>query len=177
MATKVAYSDDYVEKLFQYWYANGSPIASEFIKMIERDNVVDEHGRHPTETTVDMWFYEKGFRARKDLLDARVATQIDDDLVALKVNMLKEQAAGFRAIRQKAEKFLLETDFDSSSAAVNAFIRSSQEERVALGLSKTIQKLAALDDDGLVEQVRQLAARVSGDIIDMDDVEDKDTEQ
>lgn len=171
------YSDDYIEKLFQYWYANGSPTASQFHKTIEQNpDLHDEYGRIPSFVALSDWFTDREFRSRKDLLDAKVQTAIDDDLVALKVNMLREQAAAFRAVRSKALNHLLETDFDSSSAAVTAFIKASQEERIAVGLSKTIQKMAEMDNDSLVEQVRQLASRVGG-VIDMDEVETEDAEE
>lgn len=171
---KAPYDDNYIEALFQYWYSHGSPVASEFAKMLERDQVKDEHGRIPTEITLGNWLNERGFRARKDLLDARVSSEVDNDLVALKIQTLREQAAGFRAVRQKALDFLLANDFDSSASAVTAFIKASQEERVAHGLSKAIQKIAAMDDDALIQQVRSLASRVSGDMIDMEDVPDKE---
>lgn len=173
---KAPYDDNYIESLFQYWYQHGSPVASEFAKMLERDQVKDSHGRIPTEITLGNWLNEKGFRARKDLLDAKVSSQIDDDLVNLKIQTLREQAAGFRAVRQKALDFLLANEFDSSSSAVNAFIRASQEERVAHGLSRAIQKIAAMDDDALVQQVRQLASEVSGEVIDMEDVSGSEEE-
>lgn len=180
MKEKIAipYTDAYIEKLFDYWYAHGAPSPKYFYAVVEKTaELHDEHGRCPSAATLNAWIIEKNFRARKDLLDARVATQIDDELVAMKVNMLKEQAADFRAVRQKAAKHLLDEEFDSSSAAVNAFIRAAQEERIAVGLSKTIQKMAELDDDGLLRQVKELAAQVSGEIIDVADLPDSAEEE
>lgn len=177
MSKLIIYSNTYIEKVFQFWYSIGCPSASELYRSMNGDeNMKDEYGRIPNSTTLSSWMDEKGFRSRADLLDAKAATQIDNELVALKVNMLREQAADFRAIRKKAAKFLLESDFDSSSAAVNAFIRSSQEERIAHGLSKAVQKIAVMDDDDLLKQVRELASKVSGDILDVDEVEDENAE-
>lgn len=173
----VTYSDDYAERLFQVWYQMGSPKPTAFYKFLtenEKDSK-DEYGRIPSLATLEGWIYDKLWMARKDLLDAKVATKIDDDLVALKVNMLREQAAAFRAIRQKAAAFLLENDFDSSASAVQALVKGSQEERIAYGLSKTIQKMSAMDDDELIKTVRELAAK-TGEVLDAADVEEDDEE-
>lgn len=171
----VAYSTEYMEKLFEVWYKLGCPQATAFHRYLESNFEAskDAYGRLPGINTLESWANE-GWLARKDLLDARVATHIDNELVALKVNMLREQAAAFRQVRQKAQKFLMENDFDTSAAAVSAFIKASQEERVALGLSKTIQKLAEMDDDELMQNVKQLASKVSNVIDASEVVEDED---
>ncbi len=177
MANNV-YTDEYIEKLFEFWYANGAPPATSLHKaIIQNKDLQDEQGRCPSAATITLWLSEKGFYARKDLLDAKVATKIDEDLVALKVNALREQAALFRQIRIKAANHLLETDFDSSSAAVNAFIRASQEERISLGLSRTIQKMAGMDDDDLLRHVKELASRVSGDVLTGEEVSVEEDEE
>lgn len=173
MLTKaVVYSDDYVEKLFNAWYKMGCPSPAIFHEYLEEhpEDSKDEFGRIPGKPTLITWYNEKLWLARKDILDARVQTQLDDDLVALKVNMLREQAAAFRAVRQKALEFLLNHDFDTSASAVSAFVKASQEERIAFGLSKTIQKMSEMDDEALTQAVKELAAKTGG-ILDAEEVE------
>lgn len=174
-----AYSDAYIEQCFQAWYEND---CLSIRKYHESDFLPkDEHGRIPHFNTLASWFDERGWWVRKDALDAQVSVQIDDKLVAQKVMMLEEQAATYRQIRKKAAEHLLENPFDSSAAAVSALVKSSQEERIVRGISKTIQRLAEIGDEELMKEIKQLAERAGADIIDMDDVleeaEDADTNQ
>lgn len=152
------YSDTYIEKYFMAWYEAGCPPLKSFA---ESKAPEDENGRRPMWITVYGWSTERGWHQRRDVLDARVATQIEDELVSLKVNMLKEQAAAFRAVRQRAFEHIDEHGFDSSASAVAAFIKSAQEERIVLGVSKTIQKLAEMDDEELTQVVKELGERAS----------------
>lgn len=160
------YSDIYIEKCFMAWYEAGCP----GIKGFAQDVPLDEMGRKPIWTTIYNWVTEGGWYERRDVLDARVANQIEDELVSLKVNMLKEQAAAFRAARQEAFKHIMEHGFDSSASAVAAFIKSAQEERIVLGVSKTIQKLAEMDDEELTQVVKELGERASVTTLEAEEV-------
>lgn len=161
----VPYSDAYQEKCFAAWYSAGCPSIRKFLEIIPED----ELGRKPGLTNLSFWFDEGGWWIRKDELDARASEKLDDELVAQKVMMLKEQAATYRQIRKKAAEHLMENPFDSSAAAVSALVKSSQEERIVRGISKTIERLAELGDEELMKEVRQLAERAGADIIDADE--------
>ena len=150
------------------WYENQCPSIRQYLDAGYFPP--DELGRKPSLTTLASWFDERGWWIRKDELDARASLQIDDQLVAQKVMMLKEQAALYRQIRKKAAEHLLENPFDSSAAAVSALVKSSQEERIVRGISRTIERLAELGDDELMKEIKQLAERAGADIIDMDEV-------
>lgn len=160
------YSDTYIEKCFVAWYSAGCPSIRKFAEMAPPD----ENGRKPMWLTVSNWMTEGDWWQRRDVLDARAANQIEDELVSLKVNMLKEQAAAFRAVRQKAFEHVLENGFDSSASAVAAFIKSAQEERVVLGVSKTIQRLAEMDDEELTQVVKELGERASTTTLEAEEV-------
>jgi hypothetical protein len=121
---------------------------------------------------VEAWVTERGWRERADVLDARAETKIDDDLVALKVNALRKQASQAAAVREKSLNYILDNEFDSSASAVSAFFKAAELERVTLGISKTIQKLSEMDDDEVLQTVKELAERAGGNIIDADTPEE-----
>ena len=172
--TAIAYDEQYIEQIFVFWYNSGRiPPA----KLIEIENCPkDQFGRIPVRRIVEAWVNERGWRERADVLDARAATQIEDELVALKVNMLRKHAAQAAEVRQKAFDYILDTGFDSSASAVSAFLKSAEMERMAVGLSKTIQKLAEMDDDEVMQTVKELAERAGLTIIDVANTPEEDAE-
>lgn len=167
------YSDDYVEQCFQVWYLNGSPSIKKLVDLVPK--TLD--GKSPTHATLENWMYERGWYQRRDELDAKAQTQIDNVLVATKVAMLQTQAAYFKDIAKKAYEQLIEEKFDSSASAVAALIRASQEERKVRGISAAIEKLAMMDDDEVMEEIRKLAERAeSTEILDMGETSGEDAE-
>lgn len=161
------YDENYIEQMFYFWYNNERQPAVKLVKMPECPK--DIHGRIPSPPVLSQWVNERAWRERGDVLDARVATQIDDELVALKVNMLRKQAAQAAEIRQKSFDHILENGFDSSASAVSAFIKASELERLSLGVSRTIQQLAEMDDEEVERTVRELSERAGADVIDVAD--------
>lgn len=166
------YSENYVEEVFVFWYNSGRLPAT---KLIELENCPkDQFGRIPVRRVIEAWVNERGWRERADVLDARAATQIEDELVALKVDALRRQAAQAKEVAQKAFDHLVEYPFDSSASAVSAFLKASEMELRTLGISKTIAKLAEMDDDEVLQTVKELAERAQGTILDVDDVPEQE---
>lgn len=170
----IPYGEDYIEQMFVFWYSSGRISPSKLIEL--EDCPKDKFGRIPVRRIVEAWLNERGWRERADVLDARAATQIEDELVALKVNALRKQAAQANEVRQKAFDHLMNNEFDSSASAVSAFLKSAELERITLGISKTIAKLAEMDDDEVLQTVKELAERASSTIIDADETIDEDAE-
>lgn len=159
------YSETYIESCFTAWYSNAFPDITSFVKSNKFPK--DEHGRQPPRGIIYKWVEERGWFERRDVLDAKAITQIEDELVALKVNALRQQAAQAKVIRNKAFEYFLEHEFDSSASAVSAFKMATETERITLGISKTIQRLAEMDDDEVMETVKQLAERAGATIVDV----------
>lgn len=164
----VPYDQDYIEQMFVFWYNSGRLPATKIIELPECPK--DQFGRIPVRRIVEAWVNERGWRERADVLDAQVETKINDELVALKVSMLRKQAAQAAAVRQKAFDHILEFPFDSSASAVSAFLKSAELERLSLGMSRTIEKLAEMPDDEVLRNVKELAERAGADIIDVAEV-------
>lgn len=153
----VVYDEDYIKKVFVFWYETGRPTVKQ---LLEYENFpADQFGRKPVAKVVNAWINERGWREYADALDAQVETQINDELVAMKVAMLRHQASQAKAIKEKAVDFILENGFDSSASAVAGFKVASEIERLTIGLSKTIERLAEMSDDEVLQSVRELSER------------------
>jgi hypothetical protein len=164
----IPYGENYIEEMFVFWYNSGRIPPAKLIELEECPK--DQFGRIPVRRIVEAWVNERGWRERADILDARAATQIEDELVALKVNALRKQAAQAAEVRQKAFEHIIDNPFDSSASAVSAFLKSAELERITLGMSKYIERLSQMDDDELMQSVKELAERAGSTIIDADSV-------
>lgn len=170
----VPYGEDYIQQMFVFWYNSGRLPPAKLIDLPECPK--DKFDRIPVRRIVEAWLNERGWREQADVLDARVMTQIEDDIVALKVAALRKQASQAAEVRQKAFEHIIEYPFDSSASAVSAFMKASEMERLTLGISKTIAKLAEMDDDEVLREVKELAERAgSTNIIDASEVEDAES--
>jgi hypothetical protein len=172
----IPYDENYIETMFAFWYNSGRIPAS---KIIVLENCPkDQFDRIPSRRVLEAWVNERAWRERADVLDAQVSTKIDDKLVARKVAALDRQASQAKEVGQIAFDYILENGFDSSASATAAFIKAAELERLAVGLSKNIQKLAEMDDDEVLQKVKELAERAnSTTIIDASEVsEDEDAE-
>lgn len=164
----ISYDEQYVEQMFVFWYNSGRMKAVQLIELPECPK--DKFGRIPVRRVVEAWVNERGWRERADILDAMAETKINDELVALKVSMLRKQAAQAAEVRQRAFDYLVNEPFDSSASAVSAFFKSAELERITLGISKTIERLSQMDDDEVLQKVRELAERAGSTILDADEV-------
>jgi hypothetical protein len=92
-------------------------------------------------------------------MDARVSLKIEDELLARKVILIREQLTQNRIIRTNAFEELASKSFDSSSAAVKAFFEASKEERALMQIEKVIEDLSRAQTPDLQRQFRELAER------------------
>lgn len=167
----VPYDEGYIEQVFVFWYTSGKiPPA----KLIGLDTFPkDQFGRVPVRQVVESWLNERGWRERADVLDAQVETKINDELVALKVSMLRRQASRAKEVAEKAHEYIMSEGFDSSASAIAGFIKSSELERTTVGLSRTIEKLAQMRDDEIMEKIKELSERAGmTNVVDAAEVEE-----
>jgi hypothetical protein len=172
----VPYDEQYISEMFTFWYNSGRIAPPSLIKL--ENCPKDQFGRIPVRRVIEAWIRERGWRERADVLDAKAETKIDDDLVALKVSKLRKQAAQASEVREMAFDYILENGFDSAASAISGFFKASELERLTIGLSKTIERLAQMDDDEVLQTVKELAERAGAtNIIDVAEVpEEEDAE-
>lgn len=170
--TNVPYSETYIEECFTAWYSNRCPDITKFVASDKFPK--DEHGRQPPRGIVYKWVEERGWFERRDVIDAKAINKIEDELVSLQVNTLRRQAAQAGEIRNRAFEHILENGFDSSASAVSAFKMATETERITLGMSKTLQRLSEMDDDEVMQTVKELAERAGATIVDVAPIEQEE---
>jgi hypothetical protein len=153
-----SYSDDYKEKCFQTWYASGRPTsAARTLDILPED----EFGRKPVRSLVEVWRKDLMWDARADDLDSKAIAIAEDALIMQKAEMLKRQAERAGKLAEKAFDELVTEGFDSSAAAVNAYFRATEEERMTRGISDMIVKMSKMNDADLADTVLDLLRRAN----------------
>ena len=166
----VPYTIHYKENCFIAWYASGRP---DKIPQIQKIIPEDELERKPGIGVLASWRDEMGWDWRADELDAKADSVVENELVNMRVVMLKEQASRGKELQTKGMEYLRDSGFDTSSSAVSAIFKGADLERTSRGISDRIVKLLQLDDDKLLGRVQKLLdeASDSGEIIDIDATE------
>lgn len=172
----VPYSEAYKEACFQAWYLAGRPRSlSKIIELMPSD----DKGRRPGTQVVRSWRSEMGWDVRADELDAKATLIANDNLVATRVQMLKEQASKAKELQEMGLEHLREYGFDSASSAVSAVIKGAELERVSKGITEQIMALLQMNDKRLTETTMGLLERLNvpatGEIIDVGEVDDEET--
>lgn len=173
-----AYTEEYKKKCKIAWYAGGRPDKLPTILELVPE---DEYGRKPHKTVLANWRDEDGWDIWADELDIRADMEIDDFLVAQRIQMLKEQGSNAQEIRRKSLNYLRDKGFDSSASAVNAWVQSTKIERSSRGISERLERLLTMDDEQLTREAMKMLgeAQASGEVLDgieLEDVEDSDSE-
>lgn len=165
-----AYSNAYKYTCRAVWYENGCQSAK---VCIDRNMFQpDEHGRVVTLGILRHWITDGDWYIWKDEQDAKLASMIDDKLVARKFLLVTEQLSQNREIRNKAFLHLKDTDFDSSAAANQAFFKAAEQERSLVGIEEMFEKLSKMDTPAIRARLKELAERAEAtEVIDVAEVE------
>ena len=152
------YSDEYKEKCFETWYAAGRPTSNaRTLDILPKD----EFGRIPSKTMLQNWRKDRMWDARADELDSKAIAIAEDALILQKADMLKRQAERAGQIAEKAFQSLQADGFDTSAAAVQAYFRATEEERMTRGISDMIVKMSKMNDADLADTVVELLRRAN----------------
>lgn len=172
------YSPDYRDACKAFWYANGRPSTERKVRdLLEKNNIKDEHGRIPSLALLGNWMTEYGWQAWADIMDAKANELVENDLIASKAKMLKEQAQRGFEIQQLGMAHLRSEGFDSASAAVQAVIRGAELERTSRGIGEMILKMSKMSDADLKDEImKQLQRASSAGAIDVEEIPQDKTE-
>lgn len=152
------FSDAYIDICFQAWYLAGRTVSyARTIEILPPDDT----GRKPERETLIKWRKKFDWDLRADDLDARALQISDDFLVKKKAEMLRVQAQAASEIAEKALNTLMEKGFDTSAAAVNAYFRATEEQRLTNGISDMMIKMSKMNDGDLKEKIAQLLERAN----------------
>lgn len=164
-----AYTSEFIELCFTAWYNAGRPDA---MKNYMEIFPVDVHGRSPTIHSLKKWRKLYGWDEYADGLDSKALQIRDDYLIMTKANILKKQADDAALIADKALKYLVSGTFDTSSSAVSAYFRATEEQRLAIGISELVVKMSKMGNDELEREITSRLSRleiVEGEAEDISD--------
>lgn len=166
------YSQDYQKIAFDTWYLNRRPD----IKHLKELLPPDEMGRVPGTTIIRQWMTYGTWDIRADELDLRATEESDKFLIGAKVQMLRTQQENARKLAEKAFQQILADGFDSSAAAVQAYFRSTEEQRKTAGFSDLLERLDKMTNNDVEKQIVAMLERASSNdqIVDAEDVKDVD---
>ena len=151
-----AYPQGYIDQVFTLWYSLGKPTTSLFYPKVPVCEIINDI---PPKGMVKGWI-DREFKERAIVLDEQVMSQINQRMVAEKVEMLNRHADLGKSVQDMAIKYLDEhKDELNVSNSVRLLVEGVRIERESRGISTTIEKITNLSDDELQKQVEQLISR------------------
>ena len=162
MSSNHRWTDEYKEKCFEVWYLNGRPKQSVRLKeMIQDITGPDEYGRIPSHHQINVWLGDGVWDMRADELDAKAIQIADDGLINQKAEILKRHQAQALKIQMKALEYLEQEGFDTAASAVNAYFKSTEEERKTQGFSDLLEKLESMSNNQVRDEIIALINRAT----------------
>ena len=170
------FTDDYIERCFEVWYSMNQPTNMQILQ----DAIPETpEGRKPGIQMLRQLRDTYGWNERADVLNAKAIEVVEHQLIDQKATMLKRQAEQALQIANLARDHLIDKGFDTSSSAVSALFKATEEERTVRGISEFLMKISRMDSDGVMSEAIKLLKRnsevIEGEEI-TEDVTDSDTE-
>jgi hypothetical protein len=152
------FTDAYIEQCFTVWYSSGQPTNMQILQ----DAVPETpEGRKPGIQMLRQLRDTYGWNERADVLNVKAIEVVEHQLIDQKATMLKRQAEQALQIADKARDHLLKNGFDTSSSAVSALFKATEEERTVRGVSEMMIKISKMSPEELMQEAAKLLKRNS----------------
>lgn len=156
------YDDTYKEKIYTIWVSANQPTVSKLEKIIPPN----DDGDTPSAPVLQRWIAEDAWVERAHDIRVRAQQVIDDELVRVRVEMLRRHADLGKELAVQGFEHLRVNGFDSSSSAVQAIKLGIQTERDSLGVELGLTKVVQMSDQDLSSNMKQLMERAAGLLVD-----------
>lgn len=153
------FDETYVEGVFLLWYSQGRPSFQQLVDQLKPDYL----GRTPAIEALGRWRDRYHWVERAELLDIGVTHEIEKQAIKEKVEMLNRHAEAGKLMTDKAVDYLNKHDITKTNDAIKMLVQGVQIERASRGLPLALSKLADLADEQLLNQINELATRMSPD--------------
>jgi hypothetical protein len=147
----------YIKKCFDVWYLGGRPNFPLRVKEI----IPEYDGQKPSTSVIKRWMINGMWDEWADEMDARAMVLSNDALVNKKAKMLIRHQEDAMKIAEKALLHLVNQEFDSSSAAVQAYFKSTEEQRKTAGFSDLLERLDKMTNNDVEKEIIALLNRGS----------------
>lgn len=150
------FSDAYKTELRLQWFRMDKPGAKRFYIAIGTDPVT---GRKPHFETVQDWI-TKDFKPFAANLDEQIQDEMNNRLVAEKVEMLERHTATAREMQNLSIEWLrLHKDNLNAISAARLLVSGIEIERMSAGIPKMLEKLANMKDEDLMKRIQDIVSR------------------
>ena len=144
-----SYGAEYKHTVFLTWYRLGKPAAHKLSEVIEADA---NTGCKPSLPVLRNWMMD--FREQATFLDSQVAKQLEEQMIAEKVEMLDRHAKLGVELQDKASKYLNEHEDELKvPMAIKMLIEGVRIERESRGIASALEKMLEKSDDDLLKEV------------------------
>ncbi len=166
MTRAITYPQSYIKKCFNVWYLGGRPSFPGRVREI----IPDYDGHKPSKIQIRRWMMDGAWDEWADEMDAKVEIQVSDALIDKKAQMLIKHQEDAKVLAEKALDYLKVDGFDSSSAAVNAYFKATEEQRKTAGFSDLLERLDKMTNNEVEREIidRLNRAADNDQIIDTD---------
>lgn len=154
---KAIYPQDYIKKCFDSWYLAGRPNHPARIKEVIPK---DDRGSKPSSATINRWRIDGWWDVRADELDAKAIELADQGLINKKAEMLRKHQEDAMIVASKALEYIRVDGFDSSSAAVQAYFKATEEQRKTAGFSDLLEKLDKMSNNDVERAIVEKFNRI-----------------
>lgn len=156
------FSELYKGEVFTIWYNAGKPNERVLYNMLTPDPKNDSI---PSRNTLIGWIRED-FIFRAEDLDKQVMDQVNANLVAEKVEMLRRHADTGKEMHRIATEWL-ETNVDelTASTAIRLLVEGIRIERDSVGLPEALKKMMSMNDEELLEEVQSLISNAPASLL------------
>jgi hypothetical protein len=152
-----AYSEDYKNRIFIFWYKNGKLGGRRLREIIEPDEIT---GATPSAGVLANWIME--FKNRAVFLDEQVSKELQDRLVAEKVEMHTRHAKVGVSMQDMAMEYLENhKDEIKVPVAVKMLVDGIEIERASRGVPQALAKMMNKTDEDILKDVQELLNRGS----------------
>lgn len=154
------FTDAYKRDTFILWYNRQKPSAKRLQQLIPTD-----WGKPPAVTSIAIWI-NKYFKPQAEILDAQVAKELEQRMVAEKVEMLSRHAKLGQEMQDMALDYFENHPADlNPSTSVRLLVEGVRIERESRGLPQALEKMMDKSDEELLEEVKKLIGEGDAEIM------------
>ncbi len=144
-----AYGEEYKTKVFMVWYKLGKPGGGKLFENIDIDAIT---GGKPSIPVLRNWIIT--FKEQAAFLDSQVARELEERMVAEKIEMLDRHAKAGVKMQDMAVKYLDEHANEIKVPfAVKMLVEGIRIERESRGIPQALAKMLDKTDDDLLKEV------------------------
>lgn len=175
LGRKIIYPPGYKDQIFTLWYSMGKPVARVLYSKVP---LCEGYDTKPTLDTIQDWTWSAEFKERAAILDEQVMVQVNQKMVAEKVEMLNRHAVIGSEMQVMAMAYLKEHEEDLGvGSSVRLLVAGVEIERNSRGIATTFDKWEKMSDSQLNAEIQKIIERAPVELMPGESIEGEFTEE